>query len=757
MTDHDPDRPRGRPTDPDDGLRRRSLLGALAAAGTASLSGCPAPGGDDAGPTTGRDDAGSTTDREGESTPTTTPDAATARRLAERFAPTLYFDAAERWFPTDPRPYASERDGETVVDGFDALDGYTRRTTEADGPPDSTVFYNVVEYAGSPLAVVQFWFYSAFDQFTTNFHWHDWEVLHVFVDTDAGDPQLFVASAHSPRVPNNEHLDPDPDAVPRVLSELGSHSSALSLNDRAESFQRLPIEDLPADITNRALSIAETLSELPAAYGLPRDEGLRLPYLIPELDGAPIHEHDRLPSVDRETLVPAALTVRSFDALSAPPTDLPTRETGVRFDHAGRADADPDATYDLVPTSEVEHVADFTGPQLSFEFAVPEFAEDAVASHITSAGTPWEQSRYADPAADITDPAHRSALAERYDAVSPPGPVANLVATVTETVQSPDAPDGEGVQTTDLGVEAVVLLRSDPVAAPTFRGVAMLRDVDPGDHRLTVDGPGLAPYEEPVTVGSQGRADGGGTTPTASGTATDTDASATSETPTTGSDAAAGTTLAGVDGEIPLVATADAVKLEVDAEGTEADLTDVSVEDDFAGRLYRAPMDGSDAVYVHRAGAYTAEVRDAEDALGAFRVNPDEAGAVRIDRPRTGRASLASFVSTIASETADRLAAVASDDDADERTARTAGAVGGLLRAIEAVSSAADRAAERAESGDRGGSGRALSALASNLDRAVARFEDLRETLPEREAASADRRLRQARRRTDQALAAEKL
>jgi hypothetical protein len=752
--------------DAETGLRRRSLLGALAGTGTAALAGCPA-GGD------GSDGDGSGDGTDDDAPPqTTTPDDETARRLAERFAPTLAFDAAEQWLPTDPRPYTSERDGETVVDGFDAFDGYTAAYAESEAPPDPTVFYHVVEYAESPLAVVQFWYYSAFDQFTTNFHWHDWEVLHVFVDTDTDEPQLFVASSHSGRVPNNEHLDPPSDTAPRVLSELGSHSSALSLNASPNSFQRLPSGDLTADITNRAIGVLEALAELPAAYGLPRDEGLRLPYVVPELDGEPIYEHERLPSVDREALVPEALTVRSFDALSSPPSDLPARETGTIFGHAEQSvpDVDVDVEYDLVPTSEVEHVDGFTGPQLSFEFGVPEFAEDAVAGHITTAGTPWEQDRYGDPAADITEPAHRAVLSDRYDAVSPPGPLNDVVATVSQVVQSPDAPDGAGVTTTETAIEAIALLRSDPVAAPTFRGVSMLRGVESGSHRLAINGAGLAPHEEPIEVGGEA-------TPadtTASTTPADTTASATPSPTATGTDGAASrTTLAGVGGEIPLVASGEATKLEVDADGTEAELTDLAVDDDFGGRLYEAPVDGPDAVYVHRGGAYTTEVRDVDDAVGAFRVNPADTASVRIDRPRTGKASLASFVSSITDETAGRLASLGSDDEGDGDTDDTdddaettpangaddgkTSTLGGLLRAIEAVSGAAERAAGRADQGDRQGTDRALEALSSNLQRAIERFDGLRDTLPEPEAESADRQFRQAQRRTNQAIASEKL
>ncbi|ESS07136.1 MAG: hypothetical protein A07HB70_00609, partial [uncultured archaeon A07HB70] len=164
-----------------------------------------------------------------------------AAGLAARFAPDLYFDARERWFPTDPLRYASDRDGDLVVGGFDALDGYTADVRDG-GPPAPTVYYRVVEYPDDPLVVVQYWVYSAFDQFTTNFHWHDWELLQTFVDTDADRAVCHAASAHSRAVPNNEYLDPDAERA-AVLSELGSHSSALGLNATRDRFERLPLDD----------------------------------------------------------------------------------------------------------------------------------------------------------------------------------------------------------------------------------------------------------------------------------------------------------------------------------------------------------------------------------------------------------------------------------------------------------------------------------------------------------------------------------
>ncbi|MGZ0748229.1 hypothetical protein [Haloparvum sp. AD34] len=699
-------------------LSRREVLGAMAGTGAAGLAGCSA------------------LESEPDNSATTLSDER-ARELATRFAPTLYFDEAEQWFPTDPRPYESERDGSTVVDGFDAFDGYTKRYEESESPPDPTVFFQAVEYEESPLAVVQFWLYSAFDQFTTNFHWHDWEVLHVFVDTDTDDPKLYVASSHSRKIPNNEFLDPDPEMVPRILTELGSHSSALSVNDEEDAFQRLPTGGTFADITNDAIEGIEDLASIPAAYGLPRDEGSRLPYVVPELDGGPLVDHERLPNVDPENLIPSELTVRSFDALTSPPSDLPERATGLVFDHGEREAERTDVEYDLVPTTEIEHIDDFVGPQLSFEFEVPQFAEDAIAGHITTTGTPWSQPRYENPAADISDGTHRSALAEQYAAIGAAGSVENVVASVTEAVTTADAPTDEGLKTVASTVESVALLESDPTAAPTFRGVVMLQDVAEGDHRLTVNGAGVAPHSEPVTVDS----------------------------------AVDGPTVAGADGEIPTVARERATKLEVDAAASDRELSGLAVEDDFAGRLYDAPLSGPDAVYVHEGGAYTTEVRDVDDEVGAYRVNPADEDAVRIEKPSTGKAPLAGYLADVAEETRAEVAAVAdSDDDEDDDdnsgndsggggtdSGGSSNAIKGLATALAAVVDAAERAREAAEAGNANSADKRLEAVATRLETVSDRLQAASDDLPDGLANAAEKRLGQSRKRTEQAKAAEKL
>ena len=750
-------------------LERRTLLAGLAGAGAAGIAGCSA-----------------LTDR-GEDAETTETDPDLANELATQFAPTVYFDEAEPWFPTDPRPYVTEPDGEPIVDGFDAMNGYHERLADAEEPPNRTVFYNAVQYDESPLAVVQFWMYAAFDQFTANFHWHDWEVLHVFVDTETDEPQLYVASSHSTRVPNNEFLDPEPDPAPRILSELGSHSSALSVNDQPDDFQRLPGADLLADITNTAIEGIESLAEIPLAYGLPRDEGGRLPYVVPEYEGEAVYDHERLPAVDADSLIGGGLTVRAFADLATPPTDLPERSTGVVFRHEDRdaiGGGDPVGTeyaYELVPTSELEAITDFSGPQLSFEFAVPEVAEDAISGHISTAGVPWEQPRYANPADDITDPNHRAALADRYDAIGAAAAINTVVASVGEAVAADDAPEDEGLTTQGSTVESVALLESESRVVPTFRGVAIAREVPAGEHRLTVNAAGRAPYSEQLSVGESG-----GTTATTDGadTATpDTETADPTDTATPDTETADPTdtaddeqraervTAAGVDAEIPLVARENAQKLEVDAEGTDADLAGVAVEDDFAGRLYDAPTEGSDAVYVHRGGAYTTEVRDTDGEVGAFRVNPgrgrvpgsddddddeeesERGPPIRIDRPETGKASLSSFLVEIAAETRDQAQAILDEGDLEGR----ANGLRGLVRSLDAVIEAAERATDNARAGDQGNADRQLQAVAMGIDRVVDRLDDIEEGVPESFLNAVRNRSAQVERRAEQAQSARKL
>ena len=101
--------------------------------------------------------------------------------------------------------------------------------------------------------------------------------------------------------------------------------------------------------------------------------------------------------------------------------------------------------------------------------------------------------------------------------------------------------------------------------------------------------------------------------------------------------------------------------------------------------MYEAPLSGPDAVYVHSGGAYTTEVRDVDDEIGAFRVNPGDEERVRVADPNTGKASLSGYLADVAAETRDEVARVDGDGDDDRNGGGDgrANSITGLANALD--------------------------------------------------------------------------
>ena len=677
---NDGEEPAGASTEPDQntGIDRRR---ALAYGGLAALAGVFGVGAGLRVLGGGRDDDVLTPTTTPASTPSGTPDGVDdLLALVERFAPDLHFGRRERWFPTDPRPYASDSGGRSVVRGSDALVDYRSEFRETDAPPNPTVFYNVAPVAGSVVAL-QYWMYSVFDQFTVNFHWHDWELLQVFVDAEAEEPILLSASAHARSCPNNEFLRPDlePGDRPVVLAEVGSHSSATDVNGSRSSFERLAIDGLTADVSNGFLRPLDSLVEQPFAYGLPRDEGARLPYSMPELDGHTLFDHPDL-DVGVEDFVDQDVTVRSWGDLARPPSGIPGREPGLVLT-APDSEADGDGTYELTPLADaVGAIDDFVGPQLSFEFAIPGFVEDRFASHITTAGIPWEDPRSTDPAGDVTDPAHRRALG-----VDVPAGLSNrVVGAVSTLLGSADGEvaGGEGEDRDDLDpflsvslfplpVEVACLLRSDPVATVTSGGVFRFLHVEAGSHQLVVNGPGLAPYAEQFDHGG-------------------------------------GTVRPGVDGRVTLVPNEDAVLLRADRRDSTG-IDRVRVVESFVGPVYDARPVEADrfAIPVHREGDYTVEIVDREGVRGAVRVDPGDLDGEPIPEIETGKASLARALASFLAEASSLAGELADGESADGQRS--------VAAEFEVASGEAAEAARVAAEGDATGANELLVSVVDRL------------------------------------------
>ena len=620
-----------------------------------------------------------------------TPDESGPPEIVARFAPDLYFGRLEKWFPTDPREYTSG--SSAVVDGFDALDQYTAEFERTGEPPAPTVFYNVTE-ATPGVDAIQYWMYSVFDQFTVNFHWHDWELLQVFVDRDTGHPLLLAASAHSRKVPNNEFFDPVlPDGRrPGILAEVGSHSSASELNGRVPSFERDVVDDVDPDVTNDFVGITPRLSSR-LAYGLPRDEGARLPFVMPTLDGKRLDEHPGL-AVDRTAFVDESVTVASWHGIPTPPTSIPLREPGIVMGH-------PDSTAAIDTPYELEHISavraeieSFDGPRLSFEFRIPGFVEDRFADHITSVGIPWQQDRFTDPLADVTDPAHR----QRIDGASPDG-LQNLVLGSVRVLQSgasgilervnEDARDALAgaisVSYSSLPVEVAVQLASpDPVASITRSGVFGFLHTEPGEHRLVVNGPGYAPVAERFVH------DGG-------------------------------LVRAGARGDLTVVASKDAGWIRGDARDTTG-ISHVRIVEEYAGITYDAEPPETDrfAIAVHRDGLYTLEITDRNGRLGAVRVTPgdfDDEGNVNLGDVETGKLSLVRTLRDHLVDLRDHASRLAERDDAR----------GGVLENIDVAIEEGGAALSASRRGNADSANERLAGVVAALEDAIDRLLDDRQ------------------------------
>ena len=697
MTGDDEGRTDGDDRSVDGGRRRALAYGGLAALAGTGVAGAWYVSRPEPEPSEGPDDEGPDEATEPEPDAVESDETEAVPAIVRRYAPDLYFGALEKWYPTDPRPYVIETDEGSVADGFAALDGYSATFRETGTPPAPTVFYNVVE-AAEGVDALQYWLYSAFDQFTVNFHWHDWELLQVFVDRDTGEPLLLSASAHSRASPNNEYLDPaiPEETRPGILSEVGSHSSASEVNGLVPSFERLPTPELLSDVTNDAIDVSAAV-RAPFAYGLPRDEGARLPFVLPELDGVPLHEHSSL-SIDRTDLVDERVTVGSWRGLPTPPTDLPLREPGLVLSHPESRlaidDDGADATYALEPIAPLrEAIDDFVGPQLSFEFAIPGFVEDAIASHITSVGIPWEQDRFTDPLSDVTDPAHR----RRIDGAEPAGLVNRVVGRVRQLRAGADGaldgvPDAARDAVADVaGVSlyapptelAVRLASEHPAATVTRDGTFGFLHVEPGPHLLAVNGPGFAPIAERFVHE-------GGLVP------------------------------AGGDGELAAVAAEDAGWIRGDARETDG-IERVRVVEDYAGVVHEgAPVETDRfSVAVHREGRYTVEIVDRDGRRGAYRVTPnsfDADGETVRDAVRTGKLALAR---TLRDEVAE-LSALAESVSTSDRDAD--GERNPVLDRLGRARRAADGAVAAAENGEEGPTDERLFDVASA-------FSEVREIL----------------------------
>jgi len=148
----------------------------------------------------------------------------------ENYAPNLWFDSDEKYYPIDPLRFyynndLSELSGEAAVDKYDRLSLEERLL-------NFTVFYSIND-SGDEL-VYQYWLFYVFND-ADNKHYGDWEFVQVFVNKQDNNVSKVLASAHTGTTTkvfftHGELLNPQFDHS-TILVEKGSHANWIDGNN----------------------------------------------------------------------------------------------------------------------------------------------------------------------------------------------------------------------------------------------------------------------------------------------------------------------------------------------------------------------------------------------------------------------------------------------------------------------------------------------------------------------------------------------
>ncbi|WAC05253.1 MAG: PKD domain-containing protein [Methanoregula sp.] len=159
----------------------------------------------------------------------------TAPEDVKRYAPNLWFEDSENYYPINPFFYVNDFD---KINGENGKNSYLAMTKDQK-INNITVLYHVDERIPD-TKVYEYWFYYPFNDFLDQ-HYHDWETVFVFVDKTSGSVKKVVASSHSDWDPNNVLDNPGKDHSD-ILVECGSHASVIDGNNNGRAGYFEPFE-----------------------------------------------------------------------------------------------------------------------------------------------------------------------------------------------------------------------------------------------------------------------------------------------------------------------------------------------------------------------------------------------------------------------------------------------------------------------------------------------------------------------------------
>lgn len=150
---------------------------------------------------------------------------------AINYAPNLWFDSQEKYYPVNPLSFYFENGLE--IDGQTAVNKYNRLSLEQK-VNNLTVFYHILDYGNQ--WVYQYWFFYVLNDSLggiRNEHYGDWEAVYVFVDKNSGQVIKTIGTAHQREIFDTEIINPQ---TSHIWTYVGSGSHANCINERDNGY-----------------------------------------------------------------------------------------------------------------------------------------------------------------------------------------------------------------------------------------------------------------------------------------------------------------------------------------------------------------------------------------------------------------------------------------------------------------------------------------------------------------------------------------
>ena len=146
---------------------------------------------------------------------------------AINYAPNLWFDSEEKYYPVNI--WDSYFENGIEIEGEKAVNKYNKLSLK-DKLNNLTVFYHI-DNEGNQW-VYQYWFFYVFNDYKKgirNKHYGDWESVFVFVDKDSKEVIKVIGTAHQRKLFNTEIYDPKSNHIWSYIGG-GSHANCVDNN-----------------------------------------------------------------------------------------------------------------------------------------------------------------------------------------------------------------------------------------------------------------------------------------------------------------------------------------------------------------------------------------------------------------------------------------------------------------------------------------------------------------------------------------------